>query len=143
MENASNALIMAGGILLAIMIVTFGIILVSIFGSFTKEQQDEMSKTSIMQFNNQFTIYEAKQNTVHDIVSVIYLAKDINASNDGISLTVKVTGDASAVNQDSLEADLKQLLQNGYDNKGQPKHYYDCEVKFNAERVNQVIFKQR
>lgn len=141
MENASNALIMAGGILLAIMIITFGVVLISIFGNFTKDQEEEMAKTSVMQFNNQFLQYEGEGNTVHDIVSVINLVKDIQNQDIARVIQVRVNG-RSDINENTTEQNLQNFLRDGYNSEGEPITIYECIVHFDGEgRIDRMTFR--
>lgn len=84
MENASNALIMAAGILISIMLISLGTYLFATFGGYSKNINDTLSQTQIEEFNAQFTKYESTPGdettycTAYDIVSVINLAKDAN-----------------------------------------------------------------
>lgn len=84
MENASNALLMAAGILISVILISIGTWLFTTFGSYSKTINDNLSQTQIDEFNSQFTKYETTLNdpttycTAYDIVSVINLAKDAN-----------------------------------------------------------------
>ena len=75
MENASKALLIAGAILLAILIISLGI------GIFTQAQDvtknSGMSKAEIQAFNSQFTKYEGTQKGSN----VKALISEVNASN--------------------------------------------------------------
>lgn len=75
MENASKALIIAGAILLAILIISLGIMIFS-------QAQDTinnsgMSKAEIQSFNSQFTKYEGTQKGSN----VKSLIQEVNSSN--------------------------------------------------------------
>lgn len=56
MENASKALIIAGSILIAIMIISLGIYIFKQYSSFTKENAD-LSEQEISAFNSKITAY--------------------------------------------------------------------------------------
>lgn len=56
MENASKALIMAGSILIAIMIISLGILIFNNFGNMAKERAN-MDKEEIQAFNSKITPY--------------------------------------------------------------------------------------
>lgn len=159
MENASNALIMAGGILLGIMILSFGIILFSIFGSFTKEQQEEISSVNLYQFNSQFTKYEGDGNTAHDIVTIINLVKTINDPNN-TNMSQREFAPVSVIvnhiqpnslgfstmrendTQHVSEENLRNFLKYSYDAEGKPIRTYSCSVNYNNQgKVNQILFQ--
>ena len=85
MENASKALIIAGAILLAILLISLGIIV------FTQAQDiisnSGMSQAEVQTFNNQFLKYEGSQKGTL-VKSMIQEALAVNANGSGN--TVKV-----------------------------------------------------
>lgn len=101
MENASKALIMAAGVLLGVMLISFAVYLFSTFGSYSNEVYLQMEETRMNAFNSQFTKYygtEQRENpydsnsdkyyngpilcTVQDVVTLAKLARDSNAKYD-------------------------------------------------------------
>lgn len=79
MENASKALLMAGGVLLGIMVLSLGILLFSSFGGTSSQIHDNIEENQTTQFNSQFTSYMGKDNvTIHDVVSMAKLATQNN-----------------------------------------------------------------
>ena len=84
MENASNALLMAAGVLISVILISLGTWLFTAFGGYSKTINDRLSQTQIEEFNAQFTKYETTQGdettycTAYDIVSVINLARNAN-----------------------------------------------------------------
>ncbi len=88
MENASKALIIAGAILLAILIISLGILIYNqASGVVTNNSMDEVS---IQTFNNKFLQYAGEQKGS----SVRALVSQVNASNaaDNSLGTVTITG---------------------------------------------------
>ena len=96
MENASKALIMGAEILIGVMILSIGIYLFNVLGSYSADTTQEMESTRLEQFNNQFTkyygtvstqqedgkIYEQTiKCTMQDVVGVANLAKMYNLRN--------------------------------------------------------------
>lgn len=98
MENASKALIMAAGVLLGVMIISFAVYLFSTFGSYSNDVYMQMEATRMEAFNSQFTKFygtEQRENpydtnsdkyyngpilcTVQDVVTIAKLARDSNA----------------------------------------------------------------
>ena len=61
MENASKALIIAGAILIAILLISVGIILVNAGKDVTETGTAGMASQKIQSFNAQFTAYEGSQ----------------------------------------------------------------------------------
>ncbi len=79
MENASNALIMAGGILIGVLIISLAVYLFISFGSTSAEINKQNEKQQIVQFNSKFTAYEDKSDlTIHDIITVAGYAQENN-----------------------------------------------------------------
>ena len=79
MENASKALIMAGGVLIGVLILSLWAYLFVSFGTQAAEISKQNEQTKIAQFNTQFTSYEGKEGlTIYDIITVAGLAKQNN-----------------------------------------------------------------
>lgn len=78
MENASKALIMAGGMLIGIIIISIGVYLFAAFGGTGSNIQAQMDNRVIAEFNNHFEKYRGTKCTIHDIVSLAGLAKKNN-----------------------------------------------------------------
>ena len=60
MENASNALIMAAGVLIGILILSLAVYLFIDFGSTASEINSQITEQQISQANSKFTIYEGQ-----------------------------------------------------------------------------------
>ena len=96
MENASKALIIAGAILLAILIISLGILIYNQASSVV--QSNAMSQVEIQQFNQQFTQYEGpsvKGSTVRALYQAV-LANNVSQDSDSkkVSITNSATADA-------------------------------------------------
>ena len=79
MENASKALLIAGGVLLAIMIISLGVYLFANFGGITAQIGQNVEESQISKFNSQFITNVGKKNvTIYDIVSMANLATQNN-----------------------------------------------------------------
>lgn len=94
MENASKALIIAGAILLAILLISLGIFIFS-------QAQDTvnnsgMSQAEVTSFNNKLLKYEGKQkgSVVRSLINEV-VATNGDANNSSASRQVTVTGSAS------------------------------------------------
>ena len=96
MENASKALIIAGAILIAILLISVGILVMNSTGSVTDEVGKTADTMALQTFNSQFTTYEGTNMTASQVKSLMGLIKSSNASN-GVSkatdtfTTVKTT----------------------------------------------------
>lgn len=133
MENASNALLMAAGILISVILISIGTYLFTTFGSYSKNINDTLSQTQIEEFNAQFTKYETTPGdettycTAYDIVSVINLAKDANEkyeeyknitttrptnANSQNNTYICVNVNYNSINELSDKNDLNTFIQN-------------------------------
>ena len=92
MENASKALIIAGAILLAILLISLGILIFN-------QAQDTVSNSGMGQaeaqsFNSKFTKYEGtiKGSVVKSLIQEIN-ASNADDNNKNASRTIKITGE--------------------------------------------------
>ncbi len=114
MENASQALFIAAGVLLAVLIITFGIFLFSSASSVSENYDRIMSQTEMQKFNAQFTKFQTNTefspdgidsdeygyikynnyNKATDVISAVNLAYSLNQDYDhdiqvGIQVKIK------------------------------------------------------
>lgn len=76
MENASKALLMAGGILISVIILTIAVTLYSLYSGQAKEYGEIISTTEIQKFNSKFDVYLGRDDIApQEIATVINLAK--------------------------------------------------------------------
>lgn len=81
MENASKALIMAGGLLISILVASFMVLVLRKAGKINAEYDTQMSDNELARFNSQFELYARDDNTFFDVITVANLAYDINKKN--------------------------------------------------------------
>lgn len=91
MENASKALLMAGGILIALLIIGALLLMFNQIGDYEKGQQSNEKTSQLAQFNSDFERY-TDDNGINgtDIISLINKVIDYNkkASNGGVTNSV-------------------------------------------------------
>ena len=75
MENASKALMMAGGILIGILILTLMVTLFMSTKDFSEEYETTKKEESIQQFNTNFTKYLGRSLTIHEVVTISNFAE--------------------------------------------------------------------
>ena len=92
MENASKALIIAGGVLIAILLLTLFTYLFSKMANGTSKIYDMMEQSEIAEFNQKFLNYKGRDDlTIQDVVTIINLAKDgTDGPNGKASVTVEL-----------------------------------------------------
>lgn len=93
MENASKALIIAGAILLAILIISLGIVIYQQAKGVINE--NAMSQVEITQFNTQFTQYQGKQrgSTIKSLYQTV-LSNNVSQDSDDrrVKIVCTITG---------------------------------------------------
>lgn len=141
MENASKALLIAGGMLLFILVASFATLLFRRMGSQTSEFYKDMSDTEIYEFNQQFFNYEGRELRIQDVVSIINLARDAN-KREVVPVIVKVYfqgNDSLETNVDgSLKldrVDTKSILSKSINDDINTR--YSCKVEY-AKNSNYV-----
>ncbi len=82
MENAAKALLMAGGVLIGILILTLAAYLYASFGGTSQVIQDRMDSNELEQFNNRFISYQSKECTIYDVLTVVNMANEFNDKNE-------------------------------------------------------------
>ena len=168
MENASKALVMAGGILITLLIIgllvyTFG----TMSGYFNAEQDEEVAQ-QLKVFNDQYESYNRKLLRGTDVISVINKAIDNNDKYgehgyDEPNYIIEIQFIMMEELSYSKEGNKKQFFKTGDKNPynisefGQIKNdaeaftdfkrrVFDCiEIKYNVQtgRVNYMKFKER
>ena len=94
MENASKALIIAGAILIAIVIIGVGVFIVSGANNAIDPAVQKMDAMGIQMHNSQFEKYEKEQLKGSDVKQLIstVVANNAAAENSGSGLKVTLTG---------------------------------------------------
>ena len=136
MENASKALLIAGAMLLTVLLATIAIYIFRGFGSQTATLYEKVDQSDIDSFNQKFLQYEDKDLKVQDVISIINLAKDNNASNK-MPVKVKV--------MDSDDNSLLNVDLNGSYIKDRMDKSYTCtvEIPSGSQLVEKVIIQQK
>lgn len=131
MENASKALIIAGAILLAILIISLGILIFNqaqdTVGSVNMDEQE------IMAFNNKFTQYEGESvrgSQVNALAQAV-LANNQSAKNNGDTAT---KGIKMVILGNELKADGSSKTFT----RVPTGTYYKVEFKYNNSLVNEI-----
>ena len=124
MENASKALLIAAGVLLMMLTLSFAVYLFRTVSGQASSIYGELSDTEIDEFNQKFFNFENKKElTMQDVVSIINLAKDNNKSGK-YPVTVKVLLNGKEV-QDNTQENINTDLQNSNSSTK-----YKCTVEY-------------
>lgn len=78
MENASKALIMVGGVLIAILVASLGVYISKTVAEYIESNYRRLEQPKITEFNQQFLQYNDSEVNMQDIVTMINLAKNNN-----------------------------------------------------------------
>ena len=152
MENASKALIIAGGMLIAMLIVG---LLVFGFSRIRESQQEQSNQESIQEvtdFNKRFEAYNKTTVRGYQMISLANLVYDTNyryTEEDGYKpVTIIVDGLSS---QDATNEDLVTYIQNNYDGMNSNEKnalkqlYFECtDISYDSQnsRVLSMHFKR-
>ena len=124
MENATKALLMAAGVLIAILIISMFVLVLQKTGSISKTYDSTVSAEEITIFNSNFTQYVGRDNlTIHDVITICNFAKDNNVKK--VTVTNEKTVDN--INNDTINTKYKLII-NNYDDNG-----YISKISFMEE----------
>ncbi len=88
MENATNALFIAAGVLVGILILSLGVSLYMSLGGFATDAQEQIDEKLVRQFNEQFLQYDKKTDlTIQDVITAKNKALEVNQSFDGYNMS--------------------------------------------------------
>lgn len=126
MENASKALVMAGGVLIAIMLLTLFTYLFSRMSSSTSGIYQLIEKHEKDEFNQQFLNYEGREITPQDVATLINLAQN-SEKNSKFYAKVEVT----------LNGNPISMLSNKWlEENGNTQNKYKCKtVNINTDTL--------
>lgn len=92
MENASKALLMAAMVLVGVLLLSLGVYLFTIFGSFSSDTSKKLTQKNIDEFNAKFIKYESYKDDVtgewkntcraQDVVTIANIARENNSKYD-------------------------------------------------------------
>lgn len=146
MENASRALLIAGGILIGILTISIFYYMFNNIQSFVSATSDNSEEEELLEFNKGFEVYNKKIMYGTDVISVINKAMDNNkingVTNDKTSpyyVDIVVTGVFSISNAWTPEATVNFFLKSDFKTKT-----YRCKnVQYNsAGRICLMIFEE-
>lgn len=115
MENATKALIMAGTILIALLIISLGVYLFNTYSDFVYEKQEQQAKQEKIQFNTKFEKYVEKDLSLQDVITIVNLAKEYNEKYEetGSKIEVLVAGtDWTTLTNKNLIQKLEDSIEN-------------------------------
>lgn len=160
MENASQALIIAAGVLIGVIILSMAVYLFNVFGGYASETQNKIDEKTLSQFNDKFLRYNGLTNlTIQDLITVKNYALENNKKYGGYNTSIRaednneyidvyyaeskvgVTAQSALVLDKSDEELLKEEIQKNNNGSAEQKKL-TCKVDVNSltGRVNKIYF---
>lgn len=132
MENASKALIIAGGILIALIIITMFLMMFNNFANIKKDQEEQTRIEQISAFNAEFEAYNKKIMYGADVITLINKAVENNkkyADNDDFKVKVilddeEITSSVNLANNEDAKKSIYTCVQTKYNSLGRI-----CEIQ--------------
>lgn len=147
MENATKALIISGGVLVGIIILSLGTYLFFTMGSYMSDTQSDISENVVAQFNNEFLKYNGRKDLgIQDVITVKNFALENNKEDSSYDITKRAEENngyidvyyGKNVNSKTLAftKDNNELLKTQIDKK------FTCTVEINDQtgRVYKIFF---
>lgn len=150
MEDASNALIMAAGILIGVLILSLAVYLFINFGQTAAQIYEQNEQNQLNIFNSKFSSYEGKEKiTIYDIITVAGYAYENNKyyEDDEQYKVYVYIGTPTSNNeiQDIVYLKSKKIIsdeQNKMDGNNNELPKYSCKIEYLNGRVKNVIFSE-
>lgn len=131
MENASKALLIAAGVLIAIIILSVGVYLYASYSKQAKMYKNLVEQTEIQKFNSKFDVYLGRDNiTPQEVISVVNLAREYE--NQVIIIVDGERLSASNSSENFMINNLENTFTASY-----------ADVQYDAiGKISQINFKQ-
>ena len=163
MENVSNALIMAAGVLIGVLVLSLAIFLFVDFGGTAADVHIQADEQRLIEFNSKFTTYETTWikngqpdtntlRTIYDIVTVAGYAKennnyykDSNRYEQDYKIEVILGTQRNIQDKDNLDQYIKNYLANMNPTENDDGvTRFTCTVsKHDNGRVKSLVFKEQ
>ncbi len=131
MENASKALLMAGGILIALLVLGALLLMFNQVSTYQRNQSDLEEVSQLADFNEQFTRYVRNDLNGTDLISLINKVVDYNLKSGGL-------GEVDY----SLKIELQVTFGNGFTNKnGGAQEVFDPNKTYVIQNRNSELYK--
>lgn len=133
MENATKALLIAGSVLIAILLIAIGVKILSSTSGTTEATQSTMDATAVATFNGKFTQYLGKNKAKRQVIDLVNAIIANNATDEThlISISkIKDGTDQGALKQTSdITGFMNELDGNYYDVTLSQDRYEDGCIK--------------
>ena len=146
MENAVQALLIAAGVLIGIMVISLGVTLFGSLGDYIGNTQEQIDANAVQKFNEQFTRYIDGILTIQDVVTAANTAFESNTkygltepadTNYYIRIILKSENLEQTINGERMPELLKECIDKKYECTRE-----NVKVNPNTGRVCEVTFTE-
>ena len=132
MENATKALLIAGGVLVAIIIVSLGLYLYILFSNQADTYKATIQNTELQKFNSKFEGYIDRDDlTAFDVITAKNMAAEYNNTN--LAITIEVNSSLiTATNEEFLKNNSEKVFKCGFE---------DVHYNSDTRRIDGLNFK--
>ena len=161
MDNAAKALMIAGGILLAILVISMGVYIWQLSGDFINQGENEKEQERIIAFNREYESYQRQALRGADVITIINKVRNNNIKNKDaqellitweINLKQDLTGENNKTilkkgkhTEELSGSRFTQLFEDKNAVKSFKNLYFRCEaLEYNETtgKVNKIIFQE-
>lgn len=141
MENATKALLIAGGVLLGIIIISLGVYFFQSSGALSKSYDEKLKQDSINVYNNKLLTY-AKDINAQNMVSLLNMVKENNEKNSGISeMQIKLLINNVEVDMGVATEKWKINIMQLEDSTEEPSYKFVAVKYSNSGYINRLEYK--
>ena len=139
MDNASKALLMAGGVLIAIIVISIGVFLFLSYGEIGSNYEETTATNEVMKYNTNFTKFLGRQDiTIQEIVSTISFA-DNNEIRAGVVTKVYIN---SSPKNGASENELTKLITDNSEELYKLKDINSADYDQITGKIKEVTFTE-
>lgn len=144
MENASKALLIAGEILIALLVISIGVFLFVNYAKIGESYEQSRKTDELIKFNSKFTIFAARTDiTAQEIITLANYAKSYNKAKNSNEIKVYV-GSKNYAEKDLDDKECTDFIKENSINAGTGKYYYftcnEDDIKRPSGRVTEIKF---
>lgn len=141
MENASKALLLGGGILIGLIVMSIGVYLFASYSGNATSYDQSRQATETRKFNVNFTKFEGRTDiTIQEIVTLAKFAKQYEEENDiHIKITIEGKGDINKP-ENSEEYFIDLIKNNSTKENGTAINYGVMQIVYDNGRVKTISF---
>lgn len=136
MENATKALLIAAGVLIAVMIISAGTYLFVNYSRVVYEHDKNRSAQNQIQYNNKFEKFVDKTLTPQDVITIVNLAKDYNEYKSAYPILIKL-GNENALTKFKMNDKIIEFINEETNNETK---YEIIEIKKDSNNVIEEIY---